>query len=40
MVGSTVGTVCKYGEQRSSKAVRVTPEVVEGIVDIQDGAKS
>ena len=30
-----VGTGFKYGEHRSSKVVRVTPEVVEGIVDIE-----
>ena len=31
-----VGTGYKYGEHRSSKVVRVMPEVVEGRVDIQD----
>ena len=30
-----VGTGFKYGEHRSSKVVRVTPKVVEGIIDIE-----
>ena len=30
-----VGTGFKYGEHRSSKVVRVTPEVVEGRVDTE-----
>ena len=31
-----VGTGFKYGEHRSRKVVRVTPEVVEGRIDKQD----